>query len=91
MKIIERPMSTSYVDDAIFHYCKTKEETENAFKGVDPEDIITWGRTVNMETFQPLLAVMVKDKNKPVKDWFKWIIPMELYTEVEELKARKEL
>jgi hypothetical protein len=91
MKVIERPMSTSYIDDAIFHYCKTPEEAKNAFAGVDPEDIITWGRTVNMETFQPLLAVMIRNKDKPVKDWFKWIIPMDLYTDVEELNAREKL
>jgi len=91
MRVIERPMSISYVDDAIFHYCQNKEETENAFKGVDPEDIITWGRTVNMETYQPLLAVMVRKKDKPVKEWFKYIVPMELYTEVDELKTREKL
>jgi hypothetical protein len=91
MRIIERPMSKSYVDDAIFHYCQNKEEAENAFRGVAPEDIITWGRTVNMETFQPLLAVMVREKDKPIKDWYKYIVPMELYTEVDELNTRKEL
>ena len=91
MKVIERPMSTSYVDDAIFHYCKTKEEAENAFRGVDPEDIITWGRFTDMETFQPLLMVMVKKNDKPVKEWFKYIVPMELYTEVDKLKERNVL
>ena len=56
MRVIERPMSTSYVDDAIFHYCQNKEEAENAFRGVAPEDIITWGRTVNMETVSAIAS-----------------------------------
>lgn len=91
MRVIERPMSTSWIDEAIFHYCKTKEEAENAFRGVPAGDILTWGRTINMETYQPLLMVMVRVKDKPVKEWFKYIVPMELYTQVDELKGRNVL
>jgi len=35
--------------------------------------------------------VMVREKDKPIKDWYKYIVPMELYTEVDELKERSVL
>ena len=78
MKKIERPIATSYVDEAIFHYCRSEEEVKNAFAGVDPKNIHIYKRTIDMDTFQPLLMVTVQRENYHIGEWFKWIIPLEL-------------
>ena len=90
MKIIERPIATSFADEAIFHYCRTQEETENAFAGVDPKRIRVWRRFVDPESFQPLLMVMVERENHHVGEWFKWAVPLEFLIENEQFKDIQE-
>ena len=90
MKKIERPIATSYVDEAIFHYCRSAEEVKNAFIDVDPKDIYVYKRTVDMETFQPLLLVMVKNSADCISEWYKWIVPMELFDSSDKLQQVRE-
>ena len=90
MKKIERPIATSYVDEAIFHYCRSEEEVKNAFIDVDPKDIYVYKRTVDMETFQPLLLVMVKNSADCISEWYKWIVPMELFNSSDKLQQVRE-
>ena len=90
MKVIERPIATSYADEVIFHYCKTPEETKNAFMGVDPKHIHVYRRYVDTETYQPLLMVMVEREHKPIGEWFKWVIPLELMIDNEQFKDIQE-
>ena len=90
MKKIERPIATSFADEAIFHYCKTPEETKNAFEGVDPKRIHVWRRFVDPDTFQPLLMVMVERENIPINEWFKWVVPLELLIDNKQFEDIKE-
>ena len=90
MKKIERPMSTTVIDELPFHYCKTVEEVNNAFAGVKPEDVFMYRRTVDMETFQPQLMILVKTRSEMVSDWYKWVVPMELYVASDALQFLKE-
>ncbi|CAB5221004.1 hypothetical protein UFOVP245_58 [uncultured Caudovirales phage] len=86
MKKIERPIATSYVDEAIFHYCKSDEEVRNAFANVNPEDIYVYKRWVDMETFQPWLMVLVKNGSNTISEWYKWIVPLQLVSASDTLK-----
>ena len=90
MKKIERPIATSYVDEAVFHYCRSEEEVKNAFAGVDPKDIYIYKRHVDMETFQPWLMVLVKNGSDTISEWYKWIIPMELSGSTDKLQEAKD-
>ena len=90
MKKIERPIATSFADEAIFHYCKTPEETKNAFDGVDPKRIHVWRRSIDPDTFQPLLMVMVERENIPINEWFKWAVPLELALNNDSFKTVQE-
>ena len=90
MKKIERPIATSIVDEPIFHYCKTADEVKNAFAGVDPKHIHIYKRTIDMDTFQPLLMVMVQREHYHIGEWFKWVIPLELVVGNETFKDFEE-
>ena len=90
MKKIERPIATSFADEAIFHYCKTADEVKNAFVGVDPKLIHVYRRFVDEDTFQPLLMVMVECEGKTISEWFKWVIPLELAIQDDSFKDVQE-
>jgi len=77
MKKIERPIATSLVDEPVFHYCRSEQEVKNAFAGVDPKDIFVYKRWVDMETFQPLLLVLVKNGADTISEWYKWVVPLQ--------------
>lgn len=77
MKKIERPIATSLIDEPVFHYCRSEDEVKNAFAGVDPKDIFVYKRWVDMETFQPLLLVLVKNGAETVSEWYKWVVPLQ--------------
>ena len=78
MKIIERPMSTTYVFDYLFHLIKDEEEAENVRKLIDDKEIFHVQRTVDMETYQPMLAFAIPEENKPFSEWMKYIAKLEL-------------
>lgn len=90
MKKIERPIATSFVEEAIFHYCKTADEVKNAFVGVDPKYIHVYRRYVDPDSFQPLLMVMVEREGKSINEWFKWVVPLELAVDNEPFKDVQE-
>ena len=85
MKKIERPMSTTYVDELLFHYCDTVEQVKNAFANVDPKDIFIYKRWIDMDTFQPWLLVFVKNDDELMCNWYKWIVPLELGVQCDNL------
>jgi len=78
MKIIERPMSTTYVLDYLFHFIKDEEEAENVRKLIGDKEIFHVQRTVDMETFQPMLAFAIPEDGKPFSEWLKYISKLEL-------------
>lgn len=78
MKIIERPMSTTYVFDYLFHLIKDEAEAENVRKLIGDKEIFQVQRTVDMETFQPMLAFAIPEDGKPFSEWMKYISKLEL-------------
>lgn len=78
MKIIERPMSTTYMLDYPFHLIKDEAEAENVRKIIGDKEIFHVQRTVDKETFQPMLAFAIPEDNKPFSEWVKYIAKLEL-------------
>jgi hypothetical protein len=78
MKVIERPTSTTYVDEYTFHLIKNKEEVKNVLVGYSREDILVIRRTIDMDTFTPILWFALKREHKQFYDWLKYVVPYEL-------------
>lgn len=82
MRKIVRPDSTSYVIESIFHYCKSKTETENVLNGKTVDDIVVYSRYVDTESFQPNVVYLIKDNTVPMYHWQKYISDENDYKEV---------
>lgn len=78
MKIIERPMSTTYMLDYPFHLIKDEAEAENVRKLIGDKKIFQVQRMVDTETFQPMLAFAIPEDDKPFSEWMKYISKLEL-------------
>ena len=78
-RIIERPNTTTYVIDFMFHYIKDATEMKNVASLIGDKEIFQVMRTVDPNTYQPLLFFAILEKDKPFSDWMKYVIKMELY------------
>ena len=78
MRVIERPMSTTYMLDYAFHLIKDEVEAENIHKLIGDKEIFHVQRTVDMETFQPMLAFAIPEDGKLFSEWMKYISKLEL-------------
>ena len=83
MKEIKRPDSTTIVYEISFHKCKSVKEVENAFAGVDPENVVLFAKSVNSETFQPEVLVVMMNDRKTIMEGCKYLIPLEYINEAE--------
>ena len=77
-KIIERPESTTYMLDFAFHFIKDEAEAENVKNLIGEKKIFHVQRTVDSETFQPMLAFAIPEDDKPFSEWMKYIAKLEL-------------
>lgn len=85
MKKIERPESTTYVLDFPFHYIKDEKEAKNIFGNLKEEDfLVVQKKKMIDDNFNPLMALAIKDTNKPFSEWLKYIVRMELVVDVRE-------
>jgi hypothetical protein len=80
-KVIERPMSTTYVLDFPFHYIKDEVEMKNVVTTNGSKEIVHILRSMDPNTFQPLLYFAFKEEGKPFSDWMKYVAKMEIYSE----------
>lgn len=80
-KVIERPMSTTYVTEFLFHYIKDETEMKNVIAANQGKEIFQVMCSVDPNTFQPLLYFAFKEEGKPFSDWMKYVAKMELYLE----------
>jgi hypothetical protein len=80
-KVIERPMSTTYVLDFPFHYIKDENEMKNVVDSNNDKEVMQIMRTMDPNTFQPLLYFAFVDESKPFSDWMKYVAAMEIYSE----------
>ncbi|QIG70591.1 hypothetical protein EVB91_029 [Rhizobium phage RHph_I1_18] len=81
LKEIVRPSSTTIVREALFHKCKDAKETENAFAGVDPKDVVVFSRSIDPQTFTSRIYVIIREGNKPLDMCNKFMVeqlPFEL-------------
>jgi hypothetical protein len=78
MKVIERPMSTTYVLDFEFHLIKDETEMKNVVAVIGEKKIVQIARTFDLETFQPMLAFAIPEDGKPFSQWMKYIAKLEL-------------
>jgi hypothetical protein len=72
-KIIVRPDNTTYVLDFAFHYIKDATEMKNVASLIGDKEIFQVMRTVDPNTFQPLLFFAIPEKDKPFSDWMKYV------------------
>lgn len=77
MKKIVRPMSTTIVEECLFHLIKDETEMKNVMAGIDESKIRHFKRGVDPETFQPWLYFWI-DNGKTVAESQKYVVPMEL-------------
>jgi hypothetical protein len=80
-KVIERPTSTTYVLDFPFHYIKDENEMKNVVATNQGKEIFQVMRSMDPNTFQPLLYFAFKEEGKPFSDWMKYVAKMEIYSE----------
>jgi len=80
-KVIERPMSTTYVAEFLFHYIKDEVEMKNVVAVNQGKEMFQVMRSVDMNTFQPMLYFAFKEEGKPFSEWMKYVAKMKLYSE----------
>lgn len=76
MKIINRPMSTSYVPEFAFHLIKDEEEANNIKKIIGDKKVVKVMQTLDQKTFTPMILFAIEDTNKPFAEWLKYVSPM---------------
>lgn len=86
MKKIQRPDSTTVVDEIRFHVIKNKEELLNITERSDKNSLFGYKSGVDETTFQPTFWFMIKDKDTDtdIKSWEVWgnyIVTLELIIE----------
>ena len=69
---IIRPGIVSHQLSFIFHVCKDEKEVLNALVGVKKEDIFEVYKTVDTETFEPIIYFAIREEGKPFIDWLKF-------------------
>jgi hypothetical protein len=78
-RTIERPDSTTIVDETAFHLIRNAREFRNVLVGVEPKDVVIWKKAVDMLTFMPQLYFIIKPKDgSPLVHGFKYIVSLEL-------------
>jgi hypothetical protein len=78
MRIVERPDFTSYFPDFAFHLIKDEEEAKNVNMLLGDKKPFVVMRSVDTETFQPMLFFAIPEDNKPFSDWLKYVTRLEL-------------
>lgn len=82
-KVIERPMSTTYLFEMPFHLIRSREEARNIKAVVAGRKIVQVSRSVDMGSFQPILYFAIEEADKPMDRWLKYVTPMELWIDEE--------
>ena len=77
-KVIERPMSKTYITEFLFHYIKDETEMKNVIAANPGKEIFQVMRIVDVNTFQPMLYFAFEEKNKLFSEWMKYVVKMEL-------------
>jgi hypothetical protein len=80
-KVIERPMSTTHILDFPFHYIKDEAEMNNVVAVSKGKEVVQIMRSMDPNTYQPLLYFAFKEDDKPFSDWMKYAAKMEIYSE----------
>ena len=78
MKVIERPMSTTHVQEYMFHLIKDEAEAKNVSNILGDRKPFIVQRSVDMATFQPLLYFAIPNDTKPFSEWSKYVTPLTL-------------
>lgn len=77
MRKIVRPMSTTIIEECMFHLIKDETEMKNVMAGVDESRIKQFKRGVDPESYQPLLYFWI-DEGKTVFESKKYVAPMQI-------------
>lgn len=84
-KIIQRPESTTIIDERPFHLLKNKQEMKNVMKGLNwNEDVLIWKQYVDIKSFGPMIMFLVKDKSKQLYSYLGYVAPMEIMVKDDE-------
>lgn len=78
LKVIERPESTTHVMGFMFHWIKDEKEAKNVFDVIGDKKTLSVARSVDPETFQPILYFAVVDDTAPFSEWLKYGAKLEL-------------
>lgn len=78
MKKIERYDTTTYFREFPFHLIRNEQEAENVAKVIGDKKVVIIDRSVDMETYQPMIWFAVEDKDLPLSRWLKYVSYMEL-------------
>lgn len=73
MKTIQRPESTTIILEEKFHFIKSKEELKNVLEGVKEEELLLWGRLIDVDSFQPLVAFIILKQGNSISESYKYI------------------
>jgi hypothetical protein len=78
MGVIERPESTTYVLEFPFHLIRNEKELQNMMQGYTSADGVVIQNLVEKDTYQPLVAVALRDEKRPFVHWHKFVVRLEL-------------
>ena len=78
MKVIERPTSTTHEIGFPFHLIKDEAEAENVKKIIGDREILHVMRSIDPNTFQPMLYFAIPEEGKQFAEWMKYVVHMAL-------------
>lgn len=69
---------TTYFREFPFHLIRNEQEGENIASVIGDQNVVIIDRSVDMETYQPMIWFAIEDKHKPMSQWLKYVSHLEL-------------
>lgn len=60
-----------------FHDCLNEQEVRNVFENVDMRDVHIFSKEVEVDSFQPMVSVIITKNNTPLASGLKYRVRME--------------